>query len=295
MYHQKTTTSRTSRISMSWSLSESKRKTVQMRTPCSNSRTTRKTIEIKDGTITAGFPFKNNAEKLKNNFNIAIRRPQALLKTLQKDGDKLMLYSETLQAYIKEGVIEECEEQPSGITSFYLPHRHLKCIDKEHTRVTKRTILSRINGFCFDPLGLLTPLIVPAKVLLQDVHKQKLGWDEMLPEEEQRRRMGIENDIVGFTISIPRKVLDKASNAKHDLSIFVDSSKRAYTCGLYITTISGDGSRVTQRFVGKSKIAPLKKEQTIPKLELLAILLGISVAETTILKTEVEFEKINLF
>ncbi|KHJ87440.1 Pao retrotransposon peptidase, partial [Oesophagostomum dentatum] len=356
----------------------------------------RKTIEIKDQTITAGFPFKDNAKKLKDNFNIAFRRLQALLRTLQKDKDKLKLYDETLLAYVK-GIIEEChnikyyrfcrdpvginaspailnqcilkhieeEQVPIGkelskslyvdnvllegdnvdelfekyITSKqvfssigmnlrdYLSNSkevnekisesdrakspevkvlgitwnaisdtlQLKCIDKKHSRVTKRTILRKINGFCFDPLGLLTPLIVPAKVLLQDVHKQKLGWDEMLPEEEQRRRMGIENDIVGFTISIPRKVLDKASNAKHDLSIFVDSSKRAYTCGLYITTISGDGSRVTQRFVGKSKIAPLKKEQTIPKLELLAIFLGLSVAETTILKTGVKFERINLF
>ncbi|KHJ76592.1 hypothetical protein OESDEN_23788, partial [Oesophagostomum dentatum] len=59
----------------------------------------RKTIEIKDQTITAGFPFKDNAEKLKDNFNIAFRRLQALLRTLQKDKDKLKLYNETLQAY----------------------------------------------------------------------------------------------------------------------------------------------------------------------------------------------------
>ncbi|KHJ98412.1 Pao retrotransposon peptidase [Oesophagostomum dentatum] len=306
----------------------------------------RKTIEIKDQTITAGFPFKYNAEKLNDNFNIVIRRLQALLRTLQKDKDKLKLYNETLQAYAKEGIIEECEEQPSGITSRkkypserncpnlcmsttsfcketmqrdnadelfkkhisskqvfssigmnlreYLSNSKevdekisesyrakspevkvlgqiwnavsdtlkLKCIDNEHTRVTKRTILSQINGFCFDPLGLLTPLIVPAKVPLQDVHKQKLGWDETLPAEEQRRWMRIKNDIVGFTKSIPRKVLDKAFKAKYDLSIFVDSSKRAYACGLYITTISEDESKCTQLFVGKSKIAPLKKDQT---------------------------------
>ncbi|KHJ85936.1 Tas retrotransposon peptidase A16 [Oesophagostomum dentatum] len=304
----------------------------------------RKTIEIKDGTITAGFPFKDNAEKLKNNSNIAIPRLQALLKTLQKDGDKLKLYSETLQAYIKEGIIEESilnqcilkhieeEEVPIGkelSKSLYVDNVLLegdnadelfeKYINSKHVfssigmnvcrylsnskEVNEKISESdrakspevKVLGLIWNAISDTLQLKCIDKEHTRDVHKQKLGWHETLPEEEQRRWTGIKNDIVGFTKSIPRKVLDKAFKAKLDLFIFVDSSKRAYACGLYITTISEDGSKSTQLFVGKSKIAPLKKEQTIPRLELLAIFLGLSVAETTILKTGVKFERINLF
>ncbi|EPB78804.1 hypothetical protein ANCCEY_02083 [Ancylostoma ceylanicum] len=85
----------------------------------------RKTIQIKEGVITAGFPFNENAGKLKDNFNVAFRRLQALLRTLRDDKEKLRIYDDTFQTYIKEGIIEECAFNPTGVAAFYLPHRHV--------------------------------------------------------------------------------------------------------------------------------------------------------------------------
>ncbi|EPB67827.1 hypothetical protein ANCCEY_13083 [Ancylostoma ceylanicum] len=85
----------------------------------------RKTIQMKEGVITAGFPFNENVGKLKDNFNIAFRRLQALLRTLREDKEKLRIYDDTFQTYIKEGLIEECAFNPTGVAAFYLPHRHV--------------------------------------------------------------------------------------------------------------------------------------------------------------------------
>ncbi|CAJ0608642.1 unnamed protein product [Cylicocyclus nassatus] len=316
--------------------------------------TYRRTIIIKEGTITAGFPFNENVSKLKDNFNIAFRRLQALLRTLRGDAKKLQLYNTTIEDYTREGIIEECTSQPTGhieeedtpigkelSKSLYVDNVLLEgnnpqeliekyssskqvfssigmnlrdylsdsaevnaqikdvdrakncelkvlgikwkadddtlimeCADKEQVKITKRSVLSQINGFCFDPLGLLTPLMIPAKIFLQDIHKLKLGWDTILPEEQIQRWKAIQGDIVGFKKAIPRTVLNKTPEAKYILSIFVDSSKRAYACCLYTTTSAKNGMKSTSLFTAKAKVAPIKKEQTIPRLELLSIFLG---------------------
>ena len=46
--------------------------------------------------------------------------------------------------------------------------------------LTKRKLLSEISKI-YDPLGLLGPVILYAKVLTQDCWKSKISWDEELP------------------------------------------------------------------------------------------------------------------
>ena len=53
----------------------------------------------------------------------------------------------------------------------------------ENKRVwTKRIFLSRI-AILFDPLGLLAPFLIRAKILMQEVWLNGLDWDERLPQE----------------------------------------------------------------------------------------------------------------
>ena len=55
--------------------------------------------------------------------------------------------------------------------------RRINLIKKE---TTKRECLSTIYSI-FDPLGLLTPIIVTAKILLRKMWAIRLNWDEKLP------------------------------------------------------------------------------------------------------------------
>ena len=45
--------------------------------------------------------------------------------------------------------------------------------------VTKRSILKVIAGM-YDPLGLVSPVLVSMKVLFQELCMGKVGWDEEL-------------------------------------------------------------------------------------------------------------------
>ena len=51
---------------------------------------------------------------------------------------------------------------------------------------TRRGILSVVS-LVYDPLGFVAPFILPAKILLQDLCKKKLDWDEKIPEEDLSR------------------------------------------------------------------------------------------------------------
>ncbi|EYC18265.1 hypothetical protein Y032_0028g1767 [Ancylostoma ceylanicum] len=167
-----------------------------------------------------------------------------------------------------------------------------KCNDKGSGEISKRTGLSQINEYCYDPLGLLTPLMTPAKVLLQDLHKQKYSWDTVLLETGQDSWRTIKANITGFKKKLPRKIaVDTTTD--HTLLIFLDCSKRVYACRIYVTSASIDGRTESRLFTAKSKVAPINKEQTIPRLEFLSVFIGL--AEPTIEKVNLKIGKINVF
>ena len=47
---------------------------------------------------------------------------------------------------------------------------------------TKRGILSMVSSI-FDPMGLISPIIVKAKLLIHEIWRRSLGWDEELPRD----------------------------------------------------------------------------------------------------------------
>ena len=48
---------------------------------------------------------------------------------------------------------------------------------------TRRGILSVISSI-YDPLGFVAPFHLCAKILLQDLCRKQLGWDDSIPEED---------------------------------------------------------------------------------------------------------------
>lgn len=44
-----------------------------------------------------------------------------------------------------------------------------------------------MKGSVYDPLGFVAPIILPAKKLLQDLCKQKLGWDDSISDVDSER------------------------------------------------------------------------------------------------------------
>ena len=50
----------------------------------------------------------------------------------------------------------------------------------------KRNVLTVTAGV-FDPLGILSPVTVTAKILFQELYTSKIDWDEQLPRKRKNR------------------------------------------------------------------------------------------------------------
>ncbi|XP_015190534.1 PREDICTED: uncharacterized protein LOC107074033 [Polistes dominula] len=131
------------------------------------------------------------------------------------------------------------------------------------SKVTKRNILSEIARI-FDPLGLLEPVIINAKILIQKLWQLRSSWDEAVPEDIGRAWQSFRHNLHRIKeVSFPRKVLN--CGVEMEIHGFCDASERAYGACIYIKTT---GRRSTIQLVcAKSRVA-LLKTQSLPRLEL---------------------------
>ena len=152
---------------------------------------------------------------------------------------------------------------------------------------TKRSLLSLIARL-FDPLGVLSPFVIRAKVLVQEVWISGQDWDEPLLNDVTMRVKEWCSELPKLTeIKIPRCLhVDKQISLKQ-LHTFVDASETAYGAATYLHCTYVDGS-VSCRFVAaRTRVAPLKSI-SIPRLELMAAVLGLQLA--TVVSSAIEVD-----
>ena len=88
---------------------------------------------------------------------------------------------------------------------------------------TKRSILSTIAQL-FDPLGFLSPVIIKAKILIQNLWVNKFGWDDSLPSSIADNWIIFVNELQDLkSITIPRWIGIK-SKFQVQLHGFCDAS-----------------------------------------------------------------------
>ncbi|XP_072398107.1 uncharacterized protein [Diabrotica undecimpunctata] len=141
-----------------------------------------------------------------------------------------------------------------------------------HTpKITKRIILSEVSQV-FDPLGLLAPCILKAKVILQSLWLEKLSWDESVPSSIYTSYSQFRSDLpVLNELRIQRHAM--CENAAYlEMHGFADASETAYGACVYIRSVNAEGQIFSHLLCAKSKVAPLKTI-SIPRLELSAALL----------------------
>jgi len=142
---------------------------------------------------------------------------------------------------------------------------------KGDQRATKRTVLLTIAQI-FDPLGLMGPVTIRTKIILQQLWQLKIGWDESLPmnlHTTWRQYQEQMNEME--SISIPRHVMCKNPQTI-ELHGFCDASEAAYGACIFIRSINQTGDVTTRLLCAKSRVAPLKSI-TLPRLELCGTLL----------------------
>lgn len=147
---------------------------------------------------------------------------------------------------------------------------------KIHSKITKRNVLSEIQKI-YDPLGILSPLIVHGKLIMQEIWLQKLGWDDSLPETTTDKWKWFCTQISKIRdIVFPRRITsaEPSPNNIFELHGFSDAAKKAYGAAIYVRTVTETGAQV-RLLCAKSRVTPTSEKHTdenttIPRMELRA-------------------------
>ncbi|XP_024887554.1 uncharacterized protein LOC112464651 [Temnothorax curvispinosus] len=112
---------------------------------------------------------------------------------------------------------------------------------------TKRAILSTIAKL-FDPLGWVAPVVVTAKIFMQQLWLLKINWDDEIPDTHLRPWVSYHSKLPCVNqVQIPRWTKQGADTLHLALHGFSDASTKAYAAAVYLRTVHVDGTLRMER------------------------------------------------
>ncbi|XP_054869388.1 uncharacterized protein LOC129349632 [Amphiprion ocellaris] len=166
--------------------------------------------------------------------------------------------------------------------TFSYKHRHA-----ESSVATLQNVYS-VLAKLYDPLGYIVPFTTRCKVLIQDMWKSNIGWDDQIqPADLLDKWVNWVQEIPALQhLKLPRPYAPDTANpatATRRIHIFCDASERAYGSVAYMQTIANNQHVYVSFVFARSRVAP-RKQLSIPRLELSAALTGAQLAR--VLETE---------
>ena len=143
-------------------------------------------------------------------------------------------------------------------------------LSSEDEKITKRSILSQ-TAKLFDPLGLLGPVVVSAKVMIQSLWKSKLGWDDPIPHKLKNSWVEFRNQLKLVNNLRYKRCIIIPNAVETQIHGFCDASMKAYGACLYLRSTNSQGEHHCSLICAKSRVAPLKVI-SLSRLELCAAL-----------------------
>ena len=108
---------------------------------------------------------------------------------------------------------------------------------------------------------------------MQELWKHNLTWDKELPDNFKQNWIKWLNELQNLTpLEIPRQYFNYVGS-EVQLHVFCDSSQLEYGTVAYLRETTPNSGTKCTFLMSKSKVAPIKP-QTMPRLELLAAVLG---------------------
>ncbi|XP_062703981.1 uncharacterized protein LOC134286385 [Aedes albopictus] len=148
---------------------------------------------------------------------------------------------------------------------------------------TKRQVL-RVVMSHFDPLGIVAIYTVHGKILIQDVWRSRVSWDDPITAEDFESWQRWVRLVPNLTqVEVPRCYFpnyDPASYDSIEIHVFVDASLKAYCAAAYFRIIDNGSSRCAL-VAAKTKVTPLQT-QSIPRNELSARVIGVRLLKSVL-------------
>ncbi|XP_055605041.1 uncharacterized protein LOC129753269 [Uranotaenia lowii] len=145
---------------------------------------------------------------------------------------------------------------------------------------TKREVLRTLMQI-YDPIGLLSNFLMYLKVLLQEIWRSGIDWDEHIEEQhltKWRHWLSVLRRVE--TISIPRcyrRAVTDRESCEVQLHVFVDASENGYAAVAYFRYQEKENIECAL-ITSKTRVAPLRYV-SIPRLELQAAVIGVRLAK----------------
>ena len=152
----------------------------------------------------------------------------------------------------------------------------------EGCNVTKRCAVSDVAKVC-DPLGLLTPIVFHGKVFLQKLWIEDFKWDDCLSSSLQQEWREVVQALKQLSeLQVPRYICENSEYVSYQILTFCDASAKSYAAAVHLRAVYGNTVRAHLIFA-KMRLPPLDNKRkrgntlkhiSIPRLELLALLIG---------------------
>lgn len=132
----------------------------------------------------------------------------------------------------------------------------------------------------YDTLGFVAPVVLPAKMMLQELCRRNIGWDDTIPQDmlHQWNRWIKDLDLLS-EFKLERCIKPKGfGDLKHQSQLhhFSDASEAGYGAVTYLRVQNDRGGVHVAFLMGNARVTPLKAI-TIPHLELTAAVLAVLV------------------
>ena len=180
--------------------------------------------------------------------------------------------------------VDKADQRPMKILGLtWYVESDMLCLGKPkpilpNQTLTKRNVLKRLASV-YDPLGLFSPVTLQGKILLQSLWNKKISWDEQVPIDDQREWLKIDTDLQEIPdckisrYTGPDSEPGIGNKTNNQLLVFCDASKYAYAAAVYLR--QEDSEKVTNSLIfSKASLTP-NKDISIPRLELLAAVIGV--------------------
>lgn len=160
--------------------------------------------------------------------------------------------------------------------------------------LTRRGFLSIVSSM-FDPLGLVSPVTLRAKSILQTLCRQRLAWDDQIPVKEAKeweRWLHTLPDLekISVTRCYKQQCFEQVRNVQ--LHIFSDGSELGNGACAYLRLTNEDGIVSCSIVAGKSRLAPIK-QTSVPRLELCGAVVASRLYAIAADELEIDIDKLH--
>ncbi|XP_054722042.1 uncharacterized protein LOC129231704 [Uloborus diversus] len=242
--------------------------------------------------IVTGCPDIATARELQRQLKLLLQRGGMNLHKWSANHEELLRdISEGAETY---SFTEDSETKTLGILWNHKCDEFAFKVALENLDIyTKRAVLSNIARI-YDPLGLIGPIIVKAKIFVQKLWLLHIGWDEPLPDQESKEwKSSVQSLSAIHCIKVKRCILIEDA-VDVQLNGFADASENGYGAAIYVKSTAATGETATHLLCSESKVAPLKRI-SIPRLELNAAVLLAKLLHRVMKSLQVSFSEVHLW